>query len=90
MSGPLPLFTAVMAFVAFAAGAVLAATLRRLAAGRAPADAPQLACMAGATLLYALNALLQPGRRVGSLLIGGGLLLAVAAIVFAFRARPRR
>lgn len=90
MSGPLPIFTAVMAFVAFAAGAVLAATLRRLAAGRAPADAPQLACMAGATLLYALNALLQPGRRVGSLLIGGGLVLAVAAIVFAVRARPRR
>ena len=90
MSGPLPLFTAVMAFVAFAAGAVLAAALRRLAAGRAPADAPQLACMAGATLLYALNALLQPGRRVGSLLIGGGLVLAVAAIAFAFRSRPRR
>lgn len=90
MSGPLPLFTALMAFVAFASGAVLAATLRRLAARRAPADAPQLACMAGATLLYALNALLQPGRRAGSLLIGGGLALAVAAIVFAIRARPRR
>lgn len=90
MSGPLTLFAALMAFVAFASGAVLAATLRRLAAGRAPADAPQLACMAGATLLYALNALLQPGRRVGSLLIGGGLVLAVAAIVFAFRGRPRR
>ena len=90
MSGPLPLFTALMAFVAFASGAVLAATLRRLAAGRAARDAPQLACMAGATLLYALNALLRPGRGVGSLLIGGGLALAVAAIVFAFRARPRR
>lgn len=85
---PLPL--ALITFVAFAAGAVLAATLRRIVAGRAPADAPQTACMAGATLLYALNVLLRPGRLWGSVLIGGGLLLAVAAIAFFVRRRPRR
>ena len=89
-NGSLPLWPALMAFVAFASGAVLAATLRRIAAGRAPADAPQLACMAGATLLYALNALLRPGRVWGMVLVGGGLLLAVAAIAFFIRARPRR
>ena len=90
MSGRMPLSTALLTFVAFAAGAVLAATLRRLVAGRAPADAPQTACMAAATLLYALNVLLRPGRLWGSLLIGGGLLCAVAAIGFFIRLRPRR
>jgi hypothetical protein len=83
-----PLSTALISFVLLAAGAVLAATLQRIVTRRANADAPQLACMAGATLLYALNALLRPGRVVGSLLIGGGLLLAAAAIVFFLRARP--
>ena len=90
MSEPTPLATALLTFVAFAAGAVLAATLRRLAARRAPADVPQIACMAGATLLYALNVLLRPGRVLGSILVGGGLLLAVAAIGFFLRSRPRR
>ena len=84
------LATALLTFVAFAAGAVLAATLRRLAAGRAPADAPQIACMAGATLLYALNVLLRPGRLWGSVLVGGGLLLALGAVGFFVRARPGR
>ena len=83
-------FAALITFVALAAGAVLAATLRRLAAGRAPADAPQLACMAGATLLYALNVLLRPGRLWSSVLIGGGLALSLAAIVLFLRLRPRR
>ena len=78
---------ALITFVLLAAGAVLAATLRRLAARRAPPEAPQIACMAGATVLYALNALLRPGRLAGSLLVGAGLLLAVAAIVISFRRR---
>lgn len=86
----MPLPVALITFVAFAAGAVLAATVRRLASGRAPADAPQIACMAGATLLYALNVLLRPGRLWGSVLIGGGIALALAAIVFLWRTRPRR
>ena len=84
------LATALLTFVAFAAGAVLAATLRRLAERRAPADAPQTACMAGATLLYALNVLLRPGRLWGSVLVGGGLVLALAAIGFFVARRPRR
>ncbi|CAA9305384.1 MAG: hypothetical protein AVDCRST_MAG11-1121 [uncultured Gemmatimonadaceae bacterium] len=86
---PLPPATALLAFVAFAAGAVLAATVRRLVARRAPADAPQIACMAGATLLYALNVLVRPGRVWGSVLVGGGLLCAVAAIGFFLKRRPR-
>jgi hypothetical protein len=90
MSGRMSLPVALMTFVALAAGAVLAATLRRLATGRAPADAPQIACMSGATLLYALNTLLRPGRLWGGVLVGGGLLLALAAIGFFIRARPRR
>ena len=90
MRAPLPPATALLAFVAFAAGAVLAATLRRLATGRAPADAPQIACMAAATLLYALNVVLRPGRAWGSALVGGGLLCAVAAIGFFVVRRPRR
>ena len=89
MRAPLAPATALLAFVAFAAGAVLAATVRRLVARRAPADAPQIACMAGATLLYALNVLVRPGRVWGSVLVGGGLLCAVAAIGFFLKSRPR-
>ena len=86
----MPLNRALLTLAVIAAGAVLAATLQRLATRRAPADAPQIACMAGATLLYALNALWRPGRAWGTALVGGGLLLAVAAIAFSLRRRPRR
>ncbi len=86
MPEPSSLFT----FVLLAAGAVLAATLRRIATRRGGPDAPQIACMAGATVLYALNALVRPGRLWGSLLVGGGLLLALAAVALLVRGRPRR
>ena len=76
-------------FVLVAAGALLVTALRRLLSPRAPADAPQIACMAGATLLYALNSLLQPGRLWSGVLVGGGLLLALAAIGFFIRDQPR-
>lgn len=82
--------TALITFVLLAGGAVLAATLQRMLTRRAPPDAPQIACMAGATVLYALNALLRPGRLWGSVLIGGGLVLAAAAIGFFLKRRPRR
>jgi 3-phosphoglycerate kinase len=86
VSGP----DTLIAFVLLAAGAVLAATLRRLLERRAPPDAPQIACMAGATVLYAVNALLRPGRPWGAVLVGGGLALAVAAIGFFVARRPWR
>ena len=81
---------ALVTFVLLAGGAVLGATLRRIATRRAPADAPQIACMAGATVLYALNALLRPRPPWGALLVGGALVLAVAAIGFFLARRPRR
>jgi hypothetical protein len=90
VSGPGGLSGALLSFVLLAAGAVLAATLQRIVTRRAAPDAPQVACMAGATLLYAVNALLHPGRLWGSVLVGAGLLLTAAAIVLFLRRRPRR
>ena len=90
MSGGLRLLQALFTFAILASGAVLAAAVQRIATRRAAPDTPQIACMAGATLLYALNALLAPGRAWGTALVSGGLLLAAAAIVLHLRARPRR
>ena len=81
---------ALFTFVLLASGAMLAATLRRIAARRAPPDAPQTACMAAATMLYALNAALQPRRPIAMLLVGGGILFAMAAVVLFLRQRPGR
>ncbi len=90
MRTPLSLAEALTTFVLLAGGAVLAATLQRIATRRAPPDAPQIACMAGATVLYALNLLLRPGRLWGTVLIAAGLLLAGAAIAFFLRGGRRR
>jgi hypothetical protein len=83
-------FQALITFVVLASGALLGATVQRIATRRAAPDAPQVACMAAATLLYALNELLRPGRRWGAVLVGGGLLLALAAVVLFVLRRPRR
>ena len=69
---------------------MLAATLQRIVTRRAAPDAPQVACMAGATLLYSLNALLRPSRAWGYALVVGGLLLTAGAVAHFLLRRPRR
>jgi hypothetical protein len=85
-----PAFQAVVTFALLASGALFAATVQRILTKRAARDAPQLACMAGATALYSLNALLRPARPWGAVLVLGGLLLALAAVVLFVVRRPKR